>query len=369
MGLGRNANAQDRWEDAIKQFDYVIKLARDYSFGYSFRAISYVEQEKWDEATNDIITAFSLDWDETALGLVGMVKEDVFIKLLLSKLKVQSVKRLNDAKWSYITGNIYEQSKKYDEAIKAYNIANSKEPSPTTYLRISVCHYREGSFDAALKSINQALNMDSTNLSYMEYRANIYYEMGEVKSAIVEWDKVLAAQPEYSFGYYRRGWFKMLDGDSAGAMEDLSMAIVLDPQNSYAYEARGDVYLKQGNKDLAEADFKKVIEIEKTPDDYKTVHYAYEGLGQYELVAAAMDSIIARDSTYAGIYYDAACLYSRMKDKGNALKYLEKSLALGYKRFSHIEHDTDMDFIRNEPEFKELIERYKEQRMSNEEKT
>lgn len=40
MGLGRNANMQERWEDAIKQFDYVTKLASEYSSGYSFRAES-----------------------------------------------------------------------------------------------------------------------------------------------------------------------------------------------------------------------------------------------------------------------------------------------------------------------------------------
>ena len=36
MGIGRNANAQERWDDAINQFDFVIKLAPDYSSGYSF---------------------------------------------------------------------------------------------------------------------------------------------------------------------------------------------------------------------------------------------------------------------------------------------------------------------------------------------
>ena len=35
MGLGRNANAQNKFEDAIAQFNYVIKLASDYSSGYS----------------------------------------------------------------------------------------------------------------------------------------------------------------------------------------------------------------------------------------------------------------------------------------------------------------------------------------------
>ena len=72
-----------------------------------------------------------------------------------------------------------------------------------------------------------------------------------------------------------------------------------------------------------------------------------------------MDSIIARDSTDSGNYYDAACLYSRMQDKSNALRFLEKCLELGYNRFAHIERDFDMDFLRETDEFKALIKKYK----------
>jgi clan AA aspartic protease (TIGR02281 family) len=170
---------------------------------------------------------------------------------------------------------------------------------------------------------------------------------------------VLTAHPEYGFGYYRRGWFKELVGDMEGAIEDLSMSIVLDPDYSYSYVSRGDIYMKQGKKELAEADFKKVIEIEDTPDKYDCIHYAYQGLGENAKAIAAMDSIIARDSTDSGNYYDAACLYSRMQDKGNALRCLEKCLELGYNRFAHIERDFDMDFLRETDEFKALITKYK----------
>jgi tetratricopeptide (TPR) repeat protein len=51
MGMGRNANAQKRWSDAIKQFDYVTKLANDYSSGYAFRAEAFIGLEKWNEST------------------------------------------------------------------------------------------------------------------------------------------------------------------------------------------------------------------------------------------------------------------------------------------------------------------------------
>lgn len=363
MGLGRNANAQERWEEAIKQFDYVTKLESEYSSGYSFRAESYIGLEKWNEATDDIIKALSIDWDRKAHFLALTVKEPAFT-ILVSKMKVQSAKAPNEATWPYIIATMYDQAKNYNKAIEYYSIANNKNMSEKVYQKISNCHFRLGNYEEALANINQALNMDSTDVNFLAQKANIYYENGNAKAAVAEWDKVLTMQPEYGFGYYRRGWFKELSGDLEGGLEDLSMAIVLEPKEPYFYETRGDLYVKLGKRDLAEADFKKVIEIEDIPEKYECIQYAYQGLGLYDKAKEAMDAIIARDTTDFGNYYDAACLYSRMKDKENALKYLEKALKLGYNRFAHMERDFDLDFLRNMSEFKVMIEKYKGQRQN-----
>jgi clan AA aspartic protease (TIGR02281 family) len=363
MGLGRNANAQERWEEAIKQFDYVTKLESEYSSGYSFRAESYIGLEKWNEATDDIIKALSIDWDRKAHFLALTVKEPAFT-ILVSKMKVQSAKAPNEATWPYIIATMYDQAKNYNKAIEYYSIANNKNMSEKVYQKISNCHFRLGNYEEALTNINQALNMDSTDVNFLAQKANIYYENGNAKAAVAEWDKVLTMQPEYGFGYYRRGWFKELSGDLEGGLEDLSMAIVLEPKEPYFYETRGDLYAKLGKRDLAEADFKKVIEIEDIPEKYECIQYAYQGLGLYDKAKEAMDAIIARDTTDFGNYYDAACLYSRMKDKDNALKYLEKALKLGYNRFAHMERDFDLDFLRNTSEFKVMIEKYKGQRQN-----
>ena len=361
MGLGRNANAQEHWEDAIKHFDYVTKLSSEYSSGYSFRAESYIGLEKWNEATDDIVKALSLDWDRKAHYLAVMVKEPAF-PMLVAKLKVQSAKAPNEATWPYIIGTMYEQAKDYNKAIDYYTQANSKDASEQILQKIATCHYRLGNYEDALTYINKALNMDSTNVNFMAQKANIYYESGDAKAAVAEWDKVMVMQPEYGFGYYRRGWFKELAGDLEGGLEDLTMAIVLEPKESYFYGTRGDLYKKLGKAELAEVDFRKVIELEDSPEKYECIQYAYEGLGMYDKAKEAMDIMIARDSTDYGNYYDAACMYSRMKDKENALKYLEKALMMGYNRFAHIERDFDLDFLRSTDEFKVLIEKYKGQK-------
>ncbi len=358
MGIGRNALEQKRLDDAISQFNQVIKMDESYSRAYAFRADAELQKEMWHEGTNDLITSMQCDWDEKAAILISELKEPAS-SMMLSKLKIQATKSPNELTWPYLTGLMSMNNKKYKKAIEYFLQANKIEANPTIYQRLADCYCEIGAYDEALASINQSLDMDSTELANLVKKAYIYYEMGNVKAAIAEWDNLLTIDPESSMGYGRRGWYKDMDGDLEGAIEDMTTSIVLNPDYAYAYECRGDIYMRQGKKELAEADFKKVIEIENSPEKYSCVEFAYQGLGQYDKAIAALDTIIARSEDYANDYYCAACLYSRMKDKENALKYLEKSFEEGYISFSHLVKDYDMDFIRDTPEYKKLVEKYK----------
>lgn len=357
MGIGRNRNAQKRWDEAIEQFNYVANLYNDYASVYSFRAEAYMGKEKWAEATDDIVKALSISGDNKAFALMQELKEPAF-SMLKAKMKIQGTKNPNNAYWPYCIGVMHENSEEYEKAIPFYEEAQRKDADDMNLRRIAQCYYEMGDYDKALKSINQAIDLDSTKVQYIPFKANVLYEMGNANDAIAEWDKHQQLYPEYGFGYYRRGWFKSLSGDEEGAIEDFTMSVTLDPDYSYSYVSRGDVYARQGKTELAKADFLKVIEIEDSPEKYECLHYAYQGLGETDKAIAAIDTIIARDSDKKGNYYDASCLYSRMKNKDKALEYLEKCLEMGYNRFAHIRVDHDMDFLRDTPEFKALIEKY-----------
>jgi len=57
-----------------------------------------------------------------------------------------------------------------------------------------------------------------------------------------------------------------------------------------------------------------------------------------------------------GAYYNLCCIYSLKGEKAMAVKYLKKSIEAGYADYRHILEDSDLDNIRNEKEFKELLE-------------
>lgn len=216
-----------------------------------------------------------------------------------------------------------------------------------------------GDFASALKHIDNAIALDSTDYDYVMEKADLLYESGNVKDAITELGKYISHYPDYFGGYYRRGWFKDNSKDTDGAIEDYTMAIVLRPDYAYAYLGRGDMYSLMGDKKSADADYKKVIELDTIPSNSSCAQYAYWCLGQKEKAIEFMDKVIANDPDNAGNYYDAACLHSRMGELDKSVYFLQIALEKGYRRFAHLEMDDDLNAIRELPKYKELIQQYK----------
>ena len=358
MGIGRNANAKKRYEDAIEQFSYVTKLASDYSSGYSFRAESLIGLKKYDEAIDDIIHALDIDYDNKAFYLMQDVADSAMVPLV-AKLKIQSTKNPNNDYWLYCLGAVYENKGAYKKAITYYTDCQKKNPSSVTSCRISNCYSEIGDYASALQHIDNAIALDSTDYDNVMAKADILYESGEAKAAILELSKYVAHYPEYYGGYYRRGWYKDNSSDVDGAIEDYTMAIVLQPDYAYAYLGRGDMYALKGDKKSAEADYKKVIELDTIPGNSSCTQYAYLELGQKEKAVEFMNNVIEKDPDDAGNYYDAACLHSRMGQLDKSIEFLQTALKKGFRRFAHLEMDDDLDAIRELPEYKKLIQQYK----------
>lgn len=357
MGLGRNAKKQEKYEEAISQFNYVIKLAPDYAQGYSFRAESYMFLKKYNEAMDDVITALDIDRDKKAFYLLQDLADSAQT-IVTAKLKVQINKHPNDYYWPYCLGIIHERSGQYPIAIKYYKTSLSKEISDVICERIADCLNEAGDYKQALAYINQAIQLDSTYNYYLMQKANIEYNAGMTKEAIADLDRYISNEPDHYSGYYRRGWFKDNTEDMDGAIEDYTMSIVLEPAYAYAYMNRGILYWKKNNKDAAVADFKKTIELDTVPNDNSSAQYAYLYLGQITEAKEWMNKVLEK-STDKGNYYDAACLYSVIGEKEQAIDYLRLALEKGFRRFAHIERDNDLNNIRKLPAFKELLDKYK----------
>ena len=60
----------------------------------------------------------------------------------------------------------------------------------------------------------------------------------------------------------------------------------------------------------------------------------------------------------ATAHYNLACSYSLLNRTDLAIKSLRRALRLGYRDIEFLKHDTDLDPIRDDPRYRELLEKW-----------
>lgn len=364
MGLGRNELFRKEYQKALDLFDNVVALYTDYSSGYSFRAEAYIGLKKYIEAASDIVKALDIDYDNKAFRLMQDVADSAFVQMN-AKLKAMAVTDSNNSYWPYCLGIIHEHTRKFSEAIDHYKKAAKLDEDAITYRRISSCYEDMGNWASAVEYMDKAIALDPKNDNLIQYKADIYYEAGEIETAIAIMDEYIERRPDYGWGYYRRGWYKDNLQDIDGAIEDYTTSITLDGDYPYAIMSRGNMYLLKGEKELAMNDFEAVVQMDTIPERGSCTMYALMHLGRNDEAIEWMDKML-KSSDKEGVRYEAACLYSLMGDIEKSLYYLEESLKRGNKSYHHIMTDDDMDNARSSEAFTILMEKYFPQEVKEE---
>ena len=364
MGLGRNEVKRGNFQNAVDLYDHVVALYPEYESGYSFRAEAYMGLKRYMEAASDIVKALELDYDNKAFGLMIDIADSAFVQIS-TKLKAMAVTDANSAYWPYCLGVINEHVKKYNDAITNYLKASKLDEDAMTYSRISSCYEDMGEWASAIEYMDKAISLDPKDTDYVLYKANIYYEAGQIQTAIEVMDQYVELVPDYAGGYYRRGWFKDNIKDIDGAIEDYTTSITLDSDYPYAIMSRGNMYLLKGENELAKKDFEMVVQKDTIPEEGSCTMYALMHLGRNDEAIEWMNKML-ESSEEEGVRYEAACLYSLMGDIEKSLYYLEESLKRGNKSYHHMMTDDDIDNIRNLDAFKALMEKYFPQEVEQE---
>ena len=361
MGIGRNANAQERWDEAVNQFNHVIKLAADYSSGYSFRADAYIGQEKWSEATDDLVKALDIDGDNKAFYLMQRLPLEAS-NMLKSKLKIQMTKQPTNRYWPYCLAVIADANNEYNEAISFYEKANNLDANSLFLENISKCYVYQRDYAKALDFADRALAMAPDDYDVVDLKADILSRMGKYDDCIIERDKYVAKYPEYPVAYLSRADDLLSARRFNDAIEDYNTAIVLAPslaEYPYLLMRRGDAFRLTGQTDNANRDYELLLNVEKdsvlTSESWTP--FAYSGLGNSDKAIKTIQFIIANDTTdISGNLYNAACVYARLGKTSEAIQYLKDAIEKGYRNFSHIETDYDLDCIRELPEYQNIVD-------------
>ena len=77
--------------------------------------------------------------------------------------------------------------------------------------------------------------------------------------------------------------------------------------------------------------------------------------GNFAEAASQGRELLAGDPPYADLFYNVACCESRAGEKDQAIAHLRRAIELSERSRSFLEGDSDLDPIREDPAFKELL--------------
>ena len=275
-----------------------------------------------------------------------------------ASIKTRIKKTENRFQWMAFLCQFYETSHQYAEAVRTYD---EFEAEFGHYDEINVyrsdCYSELGLNELAIADISKAMEKDPDWQLYVR-RGDYYRLNGDLDLAIADFNAAVEDAPKEGYCYYRRGWTYEMQGERKKAMEDYNMGLEMTQDYPYQYLMRGEMLLLEGKKTEADADFEMVIQKDTIADNGSCRQYALYFLGRNNEAEEWMNKIIEDDPENYGNYYDQACLYSRMGRLEESIAALRKSFEKGYRSFSHIRLDDDLDAVRDLPEFKSLMEEY-----------
>ena len=361
VGLAMIAELQERYEDAIQNLNEAIKVAPDEGYLYYLRAGINIKLEHYDEAMDDIIYTIANSFaDEDTYSLLNVIASQAMPTLEVKLKAVESVSKTGE--YLFLIGLAHQNIGDNKGALEYYQkVTERRELNDILASNIATAYQGIGDYSSALKYIDEAISLDPTDYTYIYTKAQILSEDGNLRRALAESNKYVSLVPDDADGYYQRAQIKSKLQDLQGAIDDYSKAIELNDTYLWAYIKRADRYTAQGRKDAATADYRKVIDILQEHDVIDiTMAYAYQSLGEQEQALAAIAKCIEGAPDSAELYYNISGVYGRMGNTEQALDNLRIALEKGYNSFSFIEQDDDLAALRDNPQYKALIQQYKE---------
>jgi len=214
-----------------------------------------------------------------------------------------------------------------------------------------------------IESSLKALMYDATLSEAYASLGLAYFNSKSLNDALEAGRKAIELDPNNSTGYWILGRIYHTTDRDQEAVEMFKKALEHNPE---FYAAGSDLFIaysRLGEKDKADDQLKSNVQIyprhlSQHPDDARGhMFYAIDlvQLGRKDEGKIEAAKALELNPNDPLMLYNAACFYAQMEEKELALESLRSAIIAGYENFEWAKRDTDIDGLRNEPEYIELM--------------
>lgn len=356
----------DRDQESLAAKLKALSLAPGKASLHSTLGLEYATQKDFEKARKHLDTAATLDPSNfhtySNLAYLCLLEKnyDEGLKWIDKTLAQDSSFPL----FWHTKGELLCGKKEFDKALLCYDKAIALDPQNKE-------HYHEKGFalytymqdyKQALLYMDSALLLAPEDELILQGKTIVLWFMGDAENGLQTANKALRApnRKHPQLTYDLMGNLYALQGKADEALQAYDTVMVLDPAYSTNQE-KAQVLLYKRKFDEALICINKYLEVKpNAPDAYLTLSNIYFGLKQFDKGFAAFKKAVQLGAeTTANDFYNQGCAYSLINNLKQAIMHLEKAIQLGWKDFEWIDKDTDWNNIRETPEFKALIKKYR----------
>jgi tetratricopeptide (TPR) repeat protein len=234
---GIAAFQQEKYSEAIEQFNQAILQDPNFAPAYSDRCLTYLNLENYLAALIDCTQALKLNPNhiETYLNRgLAHYKSGELAEAIADYSQVLQLKP-HDYRAYYNRGLAEADLAAYREAIVDYGQA-IRQTSPLDRLTLAeiysdrglaqllLTHHEGAVLGNAIADFTEAIQFNKASIRSYYNRGCAYHQKGNRIAALEDFNQVLARDPSYTQAYVSRGLLRQEMGEMGGAIADLRQA-------------------------------------------------------------------------------------------------------------------------------------------------
>jgi tetratricopeptide (TPR) repeat protein len=201
------------------------------------------------------------------------------------------------------------------------------QTAPKIY-KAGVKFMKEKNYTEALNQINQAIQMDSSQLDYFVSRANCYENLGQLPEATRDYIKAADLDPKDKELAYNAGRLLNAQTQYIESIHWLSKALDIDKSYLVAMVTKIGSLIAIKNFDEALSTSNKTLELKKSSLNYYNHGIVSDFLKNYQVAETDLKEAINLDKEYYNAYVALASVLLKSGKTEEALKYCNDVLKM-----------------------------------------